>query len=212
MSSEHTQRLCLFGAGAHGRVVAHQARSIGVTDLCFADNAAHAGSSVDGIPVLFSDLVSVTDRSLLITVGDNGARQGIFDQSRAIGHDLSQLVVEPARVFSQHVGEGTMVLAGAFINIGATLGRNIIVNSGAIVEHDAVIGDHCHLAPGSVVGGGARIGSGVLLGSNATALPGVTVCDWAVIGAGAVVCENINERGTYVGVPARKIQHKGPTR
>ncbi|QBY01308.1 hypothetical protein E2K80_11690 [Rhodophyticola sp. CCM32] len=205
MSNEQIDKLCLFGAGAHGRVVAHQARSIGVKDLCFADDALPTGSSIDETPVLFPDLESVSGYAMLITVGDIRTRQRIFDQSRASGHPHARLIIEGARFLSEDPGEGTMVLIGAFVNIGAKIGKNVIVNSGAIVEHDAIIDDHCHLAPGSVVGGAAKLGCGVLLGSNATVLPGMSVCDWSTIGAGAVVCDHIKEPGTYIGVPAKKF-------
>ena len=31
------------------------------------------------------------------------------------------------------------------------------------------------------------------------------ICDKVMVGAGAVIISNIDEQGTYVGVPARKI-------
>jgi acetyltransferase-like isoleucine patch superfamily enzyme len=81
----------------------------------------------------------------------------------------------------------------------------VIVNSNAVAEHDARIGDFCHLAPGSVAGGGAVLGDGVFLGTNATVLPGLRVAPGCVIGAGAVVARDLDRPGIYAGVPARPL-------
>jgi acetyltransferase-like isoleucine patch superfamily enzyme len=50
-----------------------------------------------------------------------------------------------------------------------------------------------------------KIGNRVSIGTNATILP-VTICDEVVIGAGAVVTRDIDERGIYVGNPARLLR------
>ena len=42
--------------------------------------------------------------------------------------------------------------------------HGVIVNSGAIVEHDCVLVACCHVAPGAVLGGGAVIGPAALVG------------------------------------------------
>ena len=43
------------------------------------------------------------------------------------------------------------------------------------------------------------------IGAGATVSNNVNICADCMIGAGAVVIKNIEEPGTYVGVPARKI-------
>ena len=55
----------------------------------------------------------------------------------------------------------------ALINAGARVGRNCIINTRALVEHDAVIEDYCHVSTGAVVNGGVTIGSGSFFGSGA---------------------------------------------
>jgi serine acetyltransferase len=34
----------------------------------------------------------------------------------------------------------------------------------------------------------------------------MSICDDVIIGAGAVVLSNITEKGTYVGIPAKRIK------
>jgi acetyltransferase-like isoleucine patch superfamily enzyme len=60
--------------------------------------------------------------------------------------------------------------------------------------------------PGSKLLGKAKIGNGCRIGTNSTILPEIEICDDVVIGAGAVVNRSITEPGTYVGVPAKRVQ------
>lgn len=52
-----------------------------------------------------------------------------------------------------------------------------------------------------------RIGNDVWIGANATILPGVSIGDGAIIGAGAVVTHDVPAGETWVGNPARRIEH-----
>jgi len=45
----------------------------------------------------------------------------------------------------------------AVVNPGAKIGKNCIINTGSIIEHDVIIEDHCHVAPGNIVNGGTLI-------------------------------------------------------
>ncbi|MCI7586690.1 MAG: hypothetical protein MSS71_02350 [Campylobacter sp.] len=44
-----------------------------------------------------------------------------------------------------------------------------------LIEHDAVVGDNCHISTASVINGDVRVGNGVFFGSNATAKNGVII-------------------------------------
>ncbi|MDD7324026.1 MAG: DapH/DapD/GlmU-related protein [Campylobacter lanienae] len=44
-----------------------------------------------------------------------------------------------------------------------------------LIEHDAVMGDNCHISTASVINGDVRVGDGVFFGSNATAKNGVII-------------------------------------
>ena len=52
--------------------------------------------------------------------------------------------------------------------------------------------------------GDCRIGEFTFVGSGAVVANGVSIANNVVIGAGAVVCSDINDSGTYIGMPARK--------
>lgn len=53
--------------------------------------------------------------------------------------------------------------------------------------------------------GKVHVGSCTDIGTGTKIIQGVRICPECVIGAGAVVVRDIEEKGTYVGIPARRI-------
>lgn len=101
------------------------------------------------------------------------------------------------------IGDGCLIAPAAVVSARARIGRHVLVNIGATVSHDAVIGDFSTISPGANLGGRCRLGEGVFVGIGATISSDVVIASGAVIGAGAVVIEDVELQGTYVGVPAR---------
>ena len=60
----------------------------------------------------------------------------------------------------------TAVFAGVVIQPDACVGRHVIVNTGASVDHDCVISDFAHVAPGVRLAGGVTVAEGVFIGSG----------------------------------------------
>ena len=199
--------LLIVGAGGHGRVVADAALAQGRwTQVRATDrDAARVGAQL--LPALKVELpgpAAAQATAAHIAIGSAGARER---EAKAIGLPLAT-VVHPDASVSPHaeIGEGCFVAAQAVVAPGARLGRSVIVNHGAIADHDVQVGDFSHVAPRVALGGGVRIGRRVLVGAGATVLPGVAVADDIVIGAGSVVRENLDTPGVYAGVPARRVR------
>ena len=93
--------------------------------------------------------------------------------------------------------------AGAVIQPDAILGRHVIINTGATVDHDCRLGDFVHVAPGAHLAGGVRIDPGGFMGIGSVAVPGVHLGTGCVVGAGAVVVRDLLPNVTAIGVPAR---------
>ena len=96
-------------------------------------------------------------------------------------------------------------MAGVIINACAKIGVQSIVNTACVVEHDVVIGDFTMLAPHSTVCGFTKIGNNCWVGAGATINNVIKICDDVMLGSGSVVIKDIDESGTYVGVPAGRI-------
>ncbi|WP_338050797.1 acetyltransferase [Ramlibacter algicola] len=204
MQSAHTT-LLILGAGGHGRVVADAALAQGTWErVCASDrdpDRCH-GELLPGVPLQAPDAPGPAAVHIAI-----GAATGREREARAASLPLATVVHPHASVSPlARVGAGSFVAAQAVLAPLAQLGSCVIVNHGAVIDHDCVVGDFSHVAPLAALGGQARVGARVLVGAGAHLLPGVRVCDDVVIGAGAVVRSDIDVPGVYAGVPARRVR------
>lgn len=207
IQAEKTDKhLLILGAGGHGKVVADIAYRLGYSEIQFLDDDSDkkvcGGYKVAG---KCSDFTSY-DADICIAVGNPEIRAKLFAEVKGYRYNLPALI-HPSAVISTNVsiGEGTVVMAGAVINAGAIIGDGCIVNTGASVDHDSQIGDFVHIAVGAHLAGSVTVGKGTWIGIGAVVSNNVTICDGCMIGAGAVVVDDISVRGTYIGVPAKRM-------
>ena len=100
-------------------------------------------------------------------------------------------------------------MAGAVINVDAVIGRGVIVNTCASVDHDCRIGDFCHVSVGARLAGTVHVGDRSTLGVGAVVRNNTDICADCMVGAGAAVVSPLTEPGVYVGVPARRLYPDG---
>jgi UDP-N-acetylbacillosamine N-acetyltransferase len=198
----------LLGAGGHTRslinLVEHNKLVIsGIYDDSYKETE---DETIRGYSVIgrFMDLPE--QGRIVLSFGNNTQRQKFFlsyyDRlyKGNLIHPLS--IIEPKSLF----GDSNQVFARAIINSEAKIGDNNIINTGAILEHEVTIGSHNHISVGAIVCGRVKIGSNCFIGAGAVIIDKLSICDNVIIGANSVVIDNINEMGTYVGNPARKIK------
>src|SRR5258708_190781 len=141
---------------------------------CFAD-----GTTVDGRsgPLTFGDRAAIPPRADLaggpwrIVPGGTAVRRGA------------------------HLGEGVVVMPPSYVNVGAWVGAESMVDSHVLVGSCAQIGARVHLAAGVTIGGvlepaGARpviVEDDAFVGAGSALLEGVLVGRGAVIGAGVTL-------------------------
>lgn len=122
------------------------------------------------------------------------------------GYKHATIVSEHALVTPNvQLAEGACVLEKAVVKADK-VGKDTVVNTGAIVEHGCTVGENCLVATGAIICGDVKIGKDCLIGAGAIIREGVTICDNVVIGLGAIVTKDINEPGTYVGNPAKRVK------
>ena len=197
-------RLIIIGASGHGKVVADIAKRCGYTDIVFLDNDEKIKTCA-GYPVLGPDMMtSELDGEVFIAVGNAAVRKKLMERE---SHRCFPILIHPDAVIADDVRieEGTVVMAGTVINPGASIGRGCIVNTSSSVDHDCIIGDFCHISVGAHLCGTVIIGDCTWIGAGSTISNNVNICSEVTIGAGAVVIYDLKEKGTYLGVPARKI-------
>lgn len=196
-------KLIIIGASGHGRVVADIAKKCGYDEIVFLDNNPNL-STCAGYPVLGTDaMVSQLEGDLFIAVGNGQIRKKLME--REAGRCFPVLIHPNAVVADDVViGCGSVVMAGAVINPGVQIGNGAIINTCASVDHDCKLEDFVHASVGAHVAGTVTIGENTWIGAGATVSNNVNICGGCMIGAGAVVIKDIDESGTYVGVPARR--------
>ena len=191
------RKVIVIGASGHGKVVADIVRASGDEFLGFLDDnpSLNVLGAVD-------DCVKY-DCEFAIAIGNAIVRERISK------HELRwYTAVHPSAIISPsaRIGEGTVIMPNAVVNADTIIGKHCIINTSAIIEHDNRIEDFAHISVGTKLGGTVHIGRSTWVGIGSTVSNNLSICDNCVIGAGAVVIHDIVERGTYVGVPAKRVK------
>lgn len=199
----------LIGGGGHCQSVIEVAESCGRTIRGILDVPTEVGKEVLGYPVIGTDdeIANYADScEFVITVGfikDSSLRVKLYNRALENGGKLATLVASTAYV-SRHarLGQGTVVMHHAFVNAGAEVGENVILNTCCNIEHGVHIGSQCHVSTGVMVNGDCRIGDNCFIGSQSVLANGVSVCNDVLVGAGSFVRKSIIRPGVYSGNPA----------
>ncbi|MDR3347572.1 MAG: acetyltransferase [Helicobacteraceae bacterium] len=198
-------RLFVYGAGGHGRVVAESAARSGLRIEGFIDDSGQNGITRSE----FLERAAKERFSVALAIGDNKTRRKIALELNKNSVEIATIIDPSAQVScSAHIGKGAVILAGAVVNSQARIEEGAIVNSGAVVEHDCVIGAYAHVSPNAALAGGARAESLAHIGIGACLINNVSVGKESIVGAGAVVTKDILPFCTAVGAPARAIKSK----
>ena len=177
--------------------------------LVFFDDTENAPEEFFGYRVIHSLDEIQEEFTFIICIGTPEWREHFFTQLIQLGGTPLSVISERADVhisIKNEITPGNLILANSLIEPSAVIGAGCLINTFASIHHDAKIGYFCEIMPGAKILGGAEIGSKCRIGTNAIILPNITLCNDVVIGAGAVVTANIDEPGTYVGVPARRVR------
>ena len=191
-------KLALFGYGGHAKEVAAQIGQ-GVTffvDDKYSNEVAKPISEFD--PSEYVMMVAVSDcidRSVIVNKLPKETEYFTFIHPTALILD-DEIII----------GEGSFIGANSILTTNIQIGNHAILNRGNHIGHDCIIGNYFSAMPGSIVSGNVHIGNGVYLGTNSSVIEKKYILHDIVIGANSVVIRDITERGTYVGVPAKKIE------
>lgn len=196
--------MLIIGASGHGSVLADIAKILNF-EVHFCDDNV---SLIKGEQVLERSKVDFKkNRDLIIGIGNNIIRSKIAHQ---YPENNFVKLFHPASVVSSSVsiGDGTVIMPIAVINVGSKIGNHCIINTGAIIEHDCVLDDFVHISPNATLCGSVKIGKYSWVGSGAVIIQGITIGENVIIGAGSVVINDIPDNTTFVGNPAKKIKVK----
>ena len=104
------------------------------------------------------------------------------------------------------IGEGSFIGAYSILTTNIKIGKHAILNRGNHIGHDCQIGNYFSAMPGAIVSGNVKIYDLVYMGNNSSIREKLSIHSFTTIGSNAAVVKNIEESGTYVGVPAKNIK------
>ena len=207
-SDKMKDRLLIIGASGHGRVVADVARHVGrwETIAYLDDDVTKCNQSLVIVGRVSDSSNFISDSDFLVAIGDNAVREKIQKQLLAKGASMATLIHPYAIIGSDvSIGAGTVVMMGTVVNSGTNIGDGCIINTSSSIDHDNTIGDYVHISPGVRTAGNVSVGRGTWVGIGSVISNNVSITTDCVLGAGSVVVKDIQLRGTYVGVPVRRI-------
>lgn len=188
--------ILLIGAGGHAKSCIDVIEQDGHYRVAGLVGLSHeVGNSVIGYPVLGSDnelpVLLKKYPTVLITVGHiktAAPRIKLFEQVQQIGCRMP-CIVSPRAYVSPHakIEEGSIVMHGAIVNAGARIGRNCIINTKALLEHDVTVDDHCHISTSSIINGYVTIGRGTFVGSGCRVRQSLIIGKNCLLGLGQLV-------------------------
>jgi sugar O-acyltransferase (sialic acid O-acetyltransferase NeuD family) len=135
----------------------------------------------------------------------NAVRKEKFEAAKALGYTLTSFVSPHATVLNDgRIGENCFIFEDNTIQPFAMIGDNVTLWSGNHIGHHSTIGNHTFVASHVVVSGGVRIGEQCFIGVNATLRDHITIGDRCVIGAGALILNDAEPEGVYLGTETER--------
>jgi len=211
------KKICIVGTGGCGREALcciidaygwqdcerlHEEVVFMVSDSYFSE------SEVMGVPVIKRSEFEASLYNVVVAIGDPALRKNYIEKMPA--ETTFQTVIHPSAVLSKwiEIEEGAIIMAGCVLTCNIRIGKHVHLNRHTTIGHDCVLSDYFTTAPAAVVSGNCHFGEGVYLGTNACVKQGITIADNVIIGMGAVVTKPVEQAGTYVGNPLRKLEKK----
>ncbi len=206
-------KILIYGAGGHAKAVMEMVNAQGLYEIygIIDDNEALNGSTVLGLPVIGTreQLADLIEQGVSLSANGVGGiinislRIKIFEMLADYGFNFPVLqhpraTVEP----SAEIAEGVQVFANVYVGSSTILHNYCMINTGAIISHDCVIGAYTHIAPGTLLAGQVTVGEKTLVGMGVSTAIGIKIGDGARIGNGAILLADVPSRAI---VPAGKV-------
>jgi len=208
------EKIFVFGASGHAKVVIDIIERQGLYDIAFLvdDDPALKDTDFYGYRVIGGkqELLAAGDLVCtgIIAIGSNRARSTVA--MWLIEHEFNLVsAIHPSAQLGRGVtvDVGTVIMAGTVINSDSRIGRNVIINTCASIDHDCSIGNGVHIAPGVTLCGTVNVGIGTFVCAGARVIPNLTIGSNVIVGAGSTVISDVPDSITVVGSPAKIVKH-----
>ena len=191
----------LIGAGGFAREIKSHIGD--ETMKCFVDDLFWKENNEFIFPLSQFD---PNEYEVIIAIGDPKIR---FDISQRLPKETKYFTYihhSVQMLGNVSIGKGSIICAGSILTTNIKIGKHTHLNLQTTIGHDCEIGDYFTTAPGAKISGNCKIYDCVYIGTNASIKEKISIHSFATIGLNAGVVKHIEDSGTYIGTPAKKIK------
>lgn len=205
------QKIVILGTTMFSSQLCEILKAEGVEVIGFTvDKAYLYCDTFNDLPVYpFEELencVNIKEVPILNTIGYirmNDVRRQKHIECKRRGLIVFTFVSENAHVYTNDIGEGSIIMPGSYVGPFSKVGECCVVWPGAVLSHHNIIGDNCFIAPSCCLGGGTKVNQNCFLGLGSTIKNEIELADYTFVSAHSYVGKDTIYGGAYVGVPAR---------
>ena len=186
------ENLLILGAGSHGKVVAEAAELEGKWDkISFLDDREDIKSicnfQIIGKINNYNNLINEY-KYAFVAIGNNEKRLEFIGKLIDAGFNVPN-IIHPRAFVSKYskIDSGSVVLAGAIVNVNTTIEKGCIININSSVDHDCEISSGVHISSGAVVRSMVKVGRLSIIGAGACIKSGTTLKEKHVLSEGMTI-------------------------
>lgn len=168
------------------------------------DSAYKKNEYLDGLKVIeFEKICNIyksEDFEIVLSFGyknmmDN--RKQKFMLCKELGYNCFTYISSDAKVYSENIGEGTIVYPNVTIAPNTKIGIGNFFEVNSTIAHNTIIGDFNYFAPSVTVSGATDIGNNCFFGIGSIVFDRLRISDYSLIGAGVVMNHSTNAYESY---------------
>lgn len=201
-------KVIIAGINELSTVLHRSLKKEGIHEVCAftVDKQYIKEDTIEGLPVIdFEELSShykMDEYEIALTLGYkkmNDVRKSFYGRCKEKGYRLFTYISPSAIVYSDDIGEGSLIYPGAYVGPYVKLGHANIVHMMVCISHHINIGDFNFFAGGSMIGGDVAIGSNCFIGMQNTIKNGISIGDRVLVGAKNFISHDLESGYAYTG-------------
>lgn len=209
------ENILIIGAGGFGREVEWLINRINNSNnnqwnlIGYVDDNVQKGTEITKLKVVYNtdELLKLEKKTnVVIAIGNAKVRKLIYNKIKENKNLSFPNLVDPSAIIGEvDMGIGNIICAGTIATVNIKINNFNIINLDCTVGHDDVLADFITVYPSVNISGNTTINEVVEIGTGTQIIQGKNICSNVIIGAGAVVVKDIEEEGTYIGIPVKKM-------
>ncbi|MGB4985182.1 MAG: acetyltransferase [Erysipelotrichaceae bacterium] len=207
------EKIYIVGASGFGREVAWLIEQLGTYNIAgfVDDNEKIQNSFINGLQVVgkIEYLINIkTMCNVVIAIANPNIRQRIAEKLQENTCLRFPNIIAKNANMSKYVelGVGNVICDNTIITTNVKIGSFNHLNLSCTIGHDAVLADYITVYPSVNISGAVSIDNYSELGTGSKIIQGINITNSVIIGAGSVVIRDLQDSGTYVGIPVKRIK------